>query len=776
MMMMCSKKLPVFQLVLAVALLSLNAVQAKFFEHKEHHLGPTGLFGVTSTKDIKVTRVVDGSPAAGKIKVGDIITAAGESTFNGQTRQQLAAAIDQAQTKKANGTLVLTLKGGKKVDLKLRVLGSYSATAPYNCPTSDALITQTADALVKSKKFGRRGMNIGLLGLLATGEEKYIDVVKNVIHGAEWAQPDIKFSLDKYVRSAWSWGYTNILLCEYYLLTGDKFVLPAINAYSVALATGRDAGGLWGHGVATRDINGGKLHGRLPGYAQMNQSSLPCYISLLLAEKCGVSHPEIRAGIEQNHTFYRGFVGRGTLPYGVHEPNSKSYNNNGMSGLAAVALALNGDKPGAAFFSRMSAASHNIMETGHTGHFFNQLWTGLGANLAGPETSAAFFAKTRWLHTLNRTWDGNFTYDGCGYPQGVFSYRGLSDAGSHLLNLCLGRGKLYITGRNADKSIWLSGKEVADTIALATMDAGSMSDAELLAMFGHPMPKARNLAVWTLRPRQHKLTQSVVKMLSEGSDLERKSAISYFGYGCPKEQVMPVKDQLAAIMRDQAEAMTVRAAAAGALCWLGEDGYPYFNDMLKIIVADKPNDPLGHINGSLGSRITALSDDPFKAGIVTDKKLFYAAVRRLLDHRRSIGRIAGTKLLLHMPITDFHLVGDQVIHIIEDKDLTYHAYHNLGAKTNGITILANLNIKGGIEYALETLESKAGKFGFKLSMLMAVLPKYGAHAQPVLPKLKGMNIKGRFEKPWNNMIKSIESAGKSGELISVEQAIKLGKK
>jgi hypothetical protein len=496
----------------------------------------------------------------------------------------------------------------------------------------------------------------------------------------------------------------------------------------------------------------------------------------MLAEKCGVKHPEVQAGIKQAHTFYQGFTGKGTLPYGVHEPNTKSFNNNGMSGLAAVAMAFRSDQPGTRFFSRMSTAAHTTLETGHTGHFFNQLWTGLGANLAGPDASAAFFGETRWLHTLNRTWDGNFTYDGCGYPNGVFSYRGLSDAGSHLLNFCLGRHKLYITGRDADKSIWMKGKEVDDTIALATIDVTSKSDAELLAMFGHPMPKIRGLAVWTLRPREHKLTKSVVKMLKNGSDLERSSAIGYFGYGCPKEQVMEVKDQLAAIMRDRKESMELRAVAAGALCWLGEDGYRYFNDMLEIVVADKPSDPLGHINGNLGNRLTVLTANPFEAGIVTDKKLFYSAVEKLLDHKRAMGRIAGTKLILNMPLEDFHLVADKVIHIVEDKDLTYHAYHNLGPKTNGIIILANLNIKGGIEYAFETLEAKAGKFGFKLRMIMAVLPKYGAHAQPVLPKLKAMNVKGRFEKPWNAMIKSIETAKKTSELMTVEEAIKAGKK
>ena len=143
----------------------------------------------------------------------------------------------------------------------------------------------------------------------------------------------------------------------------------------------------------TLDLNRGQLHGRLPGYAVMNQSSLPCFISLLLADKCGIKHPEIQAGIEQTHTFYADFIGKGTLPYGVHNPNAKSFNNNGMSGLAAVAFVAPRQQGGRRLLLANVRRRHHTMEHGHTGHFFNQIWTGLGANLAGPEASAAFFKR-----------------------------------------------------------------------------------------------------------------------------------------------------------------------------------------------------------------------------------------------------------------------------------------------------------------------------------------------------------------------------------------------
>jgi len=758
-------------MLLLLGVIGTITVRAQHFEYKEHHLGPTGLFGVTSQTDITITKVEQGSPADGKLKVGDVIIAADGIPFKDATRRQLATAIDQAETEKAKGLLTVTLKGGSNVVLQLKVLGSYSDTAPYQCSKTEAIIAQTAESIAKSSEFGAHGLPIDLLALLATGEQKYIEVVKKELHSAPWAKQDFKLSLTE--SSAWGWGYTNLLLGEYYMLTGDKYVLPALQTYSVALAEGRDAAGLWGHRMANPENNRGQLHGRLPGYAVMNQSSLPCFISLLIADKCGIQHPEVQAAIKQSHHFYEAFIGNGTLPYGVHNPNAKSFNNNGMSGLAAVAFSIRGNKRGSEFFSQMAAAASNTMETGHTGHYFNQLWTGLGADLAGPETSSAFFKETRWLHTLNRTWDGNFTYDGCEGKGPEFSYRGLSDAGSHLLNYCLARHKLFITGRDADHSIWLKGRDVSDTIALATMDIKSKKDDELLAYFDHAMPKVRGEAIWELRSRQHKQMDAIKKILKQGTAMQRQSAIEYFSYGCPKEQITLAQNELVALMRDTKEDMVVRADAAGALCWLEDASYPYFQDLLSLVMADKPDDTLGKIDEQLGASINAISKDPYIAGLTKNKELFYAAVHKLLNHKRASGRIAGMTMIANIPLDDFHYVADKIQYIIDDKDLTYHSYHNLGPKTTCISILANLNIQGGIEAAFAALEDPNGKAGFKLRMLMEVLPKYGANAQYALPKIKETNA-GKFQKQWEEMTQKIETATTTRKMITFAEAKKIG--
>jgi hypothetical protein len=47
----------------------------------------------------------------------------------------------------------------------------------------------------------------------------------------------------------WECGFRTIFLCEYHLLTGDREVLPAIEALTLALARGQGMYGTFGQGV-----------------------------------------------------------------------------------------------------------------------------------------------------------------------------------------------------------------------------------------------------------------------------------------------------------------------------------------------------------------------------------------------------------------------------------------------------------------------------------------------------------------------------------------------
>jgi hypothetical protein len=116
-------------------------------------LGPTGLRGwmfyhegrTTYARQILVTAVDKESPADGILALGDVILGAGGKPFDGDTRIRLANAITAAETRQGGGVLRLSRwRAGQtaNVELKLKVLGSYSDTAPYDCPKSKAIFEQ----------------------------------------------------------------------------------------------------------------------------------------------------------------------------------------------------------------------------------------------------------------------------------------------------------------------------------------------------------------------------------------------------------------------------------------------------------------------------------------------------------------------------------------------------------------------------------------------------------------------------------------------------------
>jgi len=111
------------------------------------------------------------------------------------------------------------------------------------------------------------------------------------VNDVPWDQGPPKL-LPNRIYCTWDWGYRLIAMCEHYLLTRNPAELPAIRGMAVTLAKGQNAGGLWGHQLATPERNG-----RLPGYAQMNQPSLSCFLGLVLAQQCGVKDRELTQAI-----------------------------------------------------------------------------------------------------------------------------------------------------------------------------------------------------------------------------------------------------------------------------------------------------------------------------------------------------------------------------------------------------------------------------------------------------------------------------------------------
>jgi hypothetical protein len=759
---------------LFIVALSLSFGTTPLYAQKfaDHLMGPTGLRGATEKKEINITKVDQGSPADGNLKVGDVVIGVDSSTFSADPRRELAKAIDEAEGAAKKGRLILMLKGGKTAEIQLKPYGDFSDTAPYNCTKTKAIVTAIADEMIKNEKGMKDdGLPIGHLGLMATGEKKYIDYVRQTLSTRSWAKPDREACLALmsggqdmgYV--SWSWGYALIALSEYQLLTGDKSYMPAIETYALALAKGQCASGTWGH----RMISSSR-RGRLPGYSHINQPSLTCFIGLALAQKCGVKTPELQTAVWKCTGFFNTYVGKGTIPYGVHNPNSRDFNNNGMSGSAALAMSFVGDKEAASFFSRQVATAYDSLESGHANYFFNVLWSPLGTNVAGPEVTSEYHKRSRWLYTLYRTWDDRFTHNG-------IHQNFTNTSGALLLNYCTPRKALYITGKNADPSIWAKPDEAMDVINQSQIDYKKLSVDGLIDFFDHEAPQIRRRAVWIAREHEGKGLDRITSLIRSGSKLERHSAMGFFGFGCPPEWAGPRMDLIGEILRNTEEDLELRTMAAQALCQHQPYAKTYYEDMLRLLVTNKSDDS-GILDGQIAESINATSQNPFADGLVKDKKLFYDAVHRLAYNPRQEARGHGMRMIVHMPAEDFPLVADEVKLVAINNNPKSHSYHSPRQfLVPASQLMARLGIKEGTEWVYQTLKTGDGKETFEYDAVTEALKAYGANSKEVVgliqsdEKLLHNLSNGRWSRHWKATLEAIEKDQKpTREMISFEDA------
>lgn len=632
------------------------------------HYGPTGFFAERHRDHLVVDTILKGSPSDGKLMNGDVILAVDGNPITVDAYHQFTEAVDKAESSEGKGLLQLRVRRtgalpegstatkqhkkrpakdasqepavptepqeSKELDviLELKVLGSYAKTAPLNCPKTEALITQTADYLLESWNVGK--LKWGLLGLLATGEEKYIEAAAGRIREIGKPPEDPQELLDDGMYVSWYRGYDNLLLTEYYLLTGDDYVLPKITQLSRSLASGQDQAGLWGHRMAKTDS------GRAHGYGVMNQPSLSIFISLILAEKCGVKDPLVRNAIERTHNHYNKWIGQGSLPYGNHGPGSRHFTNNGTSGSLAIAFALLGNEGGARFYAAMSAAATEEILLGHGGPVWNILWSGLGANVLGPEMAAVYNDRLHWLRTTTRTWNGRHVeIKGWGTDPNSGSW----STGSHLLNLCVGRRKLHITGKGLPKSLWVDSDAAKEIVDAGEVDTSS-DRALLLDALGSPYPPVQTRAAEVLAMRDAHVADEVMEFLANGTHRQRIGAI----YAIQKLKIEPVVEPLLAIALDEEDDLWVRRLAIDTIGGI-EQAKPHAPELLAMLVRDKEYDqPYGQLDLSLGSALLKLYEpDPYATEL--DRDLFYQGVIKLLNHKHKSGRATGMKLIKKHP-------------------------------------------------------------------------------------------------------------------------------
>ena len=735
-----------------------------------YNLGATGLRGWIYTKpatyldslqgrttaasrQIMVTHVGAKSPADGVMKVDDVILGAGGKLFSDDARKSIAYAIQEAEKQANGGILKLNIwRAGKteQVQLKLRVMGTYSDTAPYKCPKSQRIFDEACKVLEKEPLENSWCGMVNGLALMATGNPEYMPRVRDFAHKV--GPTTLKLEL-KDGMVIWDWGYRNLFLCEYYLLTGDKEVRHAINEYTVTLAKGQGMYGTFGHGISRLTADG-KLHGSIPPYGPVNMAGLPANLSIIMGSKCGVRDPEVAPAIERASKFFGYFVDKGAIPYGEHEP-WPYHENNGKNSISALLFGIQGNRVREAqFFAKMATAGYRSRECGHTGQGFSYLWGALGANVGGPAAAAAFFKEASWHLDLVRRCDGSFTYDGGeqygpgstddNTYYGKSSYDGLSPTASYVLTYSLPLKKLVITGRDANPANLLSKEEVVDAVASGRFDTDrkEMTPKQLVAAFSDWSPIVRGWAAEELarRPEAKAMVPQLIAMAAGKDAHICQGACEALGY-IKSAEAMPVL-----IRQLSNNDRWARYKAAKAIRNMGGEARPALPAILKA-VADtaeplKPiawADPVQISNGQLAA---ALFQGPLADALrQADPKLLYAAVRAVAGNPDGMARATLRGFFENrLTLADMEALAPDILTAVKTPcpaDTMFGNEIRMGA----FRALTKYHYKEGIEAGVIFAKTQGGHGSeSRTGEIMKEIMSYGKAAREAVPGLKELIV------------------------------------
>jgi hypothetical protein len=375
-------------------------------------LGPVGVKTGPFGPNMGVREVKSGSPAEGKLLVGDIIYSANGKMLGDKAWEVMGDAITESETRENKGKLVLGLRRESKnidVEITIKVMGAYSSTAPYDCLKTEQII-QDLERWVLESGAGAGFLNTDALFMLATGNPEMQGYVRRIVYKI-MADRDPKAAIDP-LKAGKSWGNSAeaILLGEYYMATGDRNVLPFLKHVCDRLAaTQHKEEGGWRH-----NFPGGAHYGLIPN------AGIPGVMGMHFANKAGleIDMTSFRLGVDH---FGVQKAETGFLIYGLggckrpvpnpFDPESfatgrlESYNG-GLSA-AGILMRFTENYRAAHLSSLISAYAWNNTFGGHGGNFWNNFWTPIGAHDHGKKAFINFWKNYQWYRELNRMYDGS---------------------------------------------------------------------------------------------------------------------------------------------------------------------------------------------------------------------------------------------------------------------------------------------------------------------------------------------------------------------------------
>lgn len=409
-----------------------------------YNLGITGM-RVVLLKDeptrLLVKYVFPRTPAHGKIQEGDVLVGVngkpfvtphkdgyGVDVFGGDgPLKDFGLALEACQGKKPRGKLTVhVLRKGKTVKVNLSVgtrYGMYGKNFPFDCRKSDLILGELLEYLAGQQgddgSWGPPHLNtFAPLALLASGNRKYLPLVKkNVEMHARTTK-----AADEGGLINWRYMAAGIVMSEYYLATGEKWVLPELKevydflCYSQYTKPSQIGDSARKRKLPRDDKQGLGGWGHNPGYEGYGPIAMITAQGALawaLLERCGI---EVN---RRRHEMAYDFLARGTgkngyLWYADGVSDDAKWADMGRTGASALAHFLSPyrdtkHRETALLQARAIGEHPETLPDTHGSPVMGMGYTALGAFL-----DRASFRKmmdsNRWWFTLAQCADGTFYY------------------------------------------------------------------------------------------------------------------------------------------------------------------------------------------------------------------------------------------------------------------------------------------------------------------------------------------------------------------------------
>ncbi len=409
-----------------------------------YHLGTSGLrveLLPDRPRHLLVRYVFPGSPAAARLRVGDILTGAGGAPFRTAHRNgygmdkfgpdgpvlEFATALEAAQA--GDRRLELSYeRDGKEATTTLRLPrgGAFSAGFPADCAKTERIREGLLEMLVEQQREdGSWGSppqdTFAPLALIASGKKKHLAAAKR---NAEFHARTTHAEDDSWLLN-WRYTAAAIVLSEYHLATDEDWVLPELEEIHTFLRSSQyldlsqvsekvreshpdawpknelDAHGGWGHNPG------------FEGYGPIAMLTAQGALAFAMMSRCGIEVERERLDAAYE------FLARGTGPNGYvwyedQVAGPQDWADMGRTGAAALAQARS-PYPEPRYLERARAHARLIgahpqsFPDTHGSPLMGMAYTAAGAWL-DEEAFGSLMRANRWWFTLAECDDGSFAY------------------------------------------------------------------------------------------------------------------------------------------------------------------------------------------------------------------------------------------------------------------------------------------------------------------------------------------------------------------------------